>query len=53
MKVVQGGLEMPNVSTVVEMTRMIETMRSYESYQKVIQAYDEMDSKLINEVSKV
>jgi flagellar basal-body rod protein FlgG len=52
-KVVQGALEMPNVSSVVEMTRMIETLRSYESYQKMIQAYDEMDSKLISEVNKV
>jgi flagellar basal-body rod protein FlgG len=52
MKVVQGALEMPNVSMVVEVTKMIETLRSYESYQKMIQAYDETDSKLINEIGK-
>jgi flagellar basal-body rod protein FlgG len=52
-KVVQGALEMPNVSTVVEMTRMVETLRSYEAYQKMLQAYDETDSKLINEFGKV
>ncbi|MBW1960466.1 MAG: flagellar hook-basal body protein [Deltaproteobacteria bacterium] len=51
-RVIQGALEMPNVSTIVEMTRMIETLRSYESYQKMLQAYDETDSKLINEIGK-
>jgi flagellar basal-body rod protein FlgG len=51
-KVIQGALEMPNVSTIFEMTKMIETLRGYESYQKMLQAYDETDSKLINEVGK-
>jgi len=48
----QGALEMPNVSAVVEMTKMIETHRLFEAYQKVIQSFDEMDSKIINEVGK-
>ena len=52
LKVIQGALEMPNVSTVFEMTKMIETLRSFESYQKMLRAYDETDSKLINEVGK-
>ena len=32
----QGELEMPNVNTVLEMTKMIETMRSYESCMKTL-----------------
>jgi len=51
-EVIQGALEMPNISPIVEMTRMIETHRSYESYQKMLRAYDETDSKLINEIGK-
>lgn len=48
----QGALERANVSTVVEMTKMIETMRLYEAFQKVIQSCDEADGKAINEVGK-
>ena len=49
----QGELEMPNVSTAVEMTKMIETMRNYESCMKTLQALDETDAKAINELGKV
>ena len=49
----QGELEMPNVSTVVEMTKMTETMRSYEFCMKTLQAMDETDSKAINELGKL
>ncbi len=49
----QGELEMPNVNTVMEMTKMIETMRSYESCMKTLQAMDETDSKAINELGKL
>ena len=49
----QGELEMPNVNTVVEMTKMIETMRKYESCMKTLQALDETDAKAINELGKV
>ncbi len=48
----QGALERPNVFIVTEMTKMIETNRMYEAYQKVIQSFDEMDSKAINEIGK-
>jgi flagellar basal-body rod protein FlgG len=52
-EVVQGALERPNVGTVAEMTRMIETHRHYESYQKIMLSFDETDSKVINEIAKV
>jgi flagellar basal-body rod protein FlgF len=48
----QGALESANVSTVVEMTKMVETMRLYESFQKIIQSFDEADAKAINELGK-
>lgn len=48
----QGELEMANITTVLEMTRMIETMRGYESCMKTLQALDETDSKAINELGK-
>ena len=49
----QGYLEESNVTVVEEMSRMIETLRVYESYQKVIQTFDEASYKAINEVGRV
>ncbi len=48
----QGELELSNVTPVVEMTQMIEMHRLFESCQKVIQSFDEMDSKVITEVGR-
>ena len=49
----QGSLEMPNTILVIEMTKMVETMRTYESYMKVLQTFDEVDTKLISELGRV
>ncbi len=43
----QGFLEGSNVNAVKIMTDLIEVMRGYESYQKVIRTLDENSSKLI------
>ncbi len=48
----QGALESANFSTVVEMTKLIETQRMYQAYQKMIQTFDDIDSKVINEVGR-
>lgn len=48
----QGFLEGANVNPVTEMVNMIEVNRAYESNQKVIQAHDEMTSKLINQAAR-
>ena len=48
----QGALEMSNVSTVVEMVKMIEAVRKYESFQKMIHSFDEIDSKAANEIGR-
>lgn len=52
-KVNQGFLEGSNVNAVREMTDMIAATRTFESTQKAIQAYDQMQQRLVNEVPKV
>ena len=49
----QGTLESANVNLVRTMADMITALRTYESYQKAIQAADETMSKAINEVGRV
>lgn len=49
----QGALEQPNISVVVEMTKMIETQRMYEAYQKMVQTFDEIDAKSIDQVGRL
>jgi flagellar basal-body rod protein FlgG len=49
----QGAVEMANVEVVTEMVHMINTFRSFESYQKIMQAVQDMDSKAINQVGRV
>lgn len=48
----QGFIETSNVNIVKEMTDMIQTTRNFESAQRMIKAYDEMDAKLVNEIPK-
>jgi len=49
----QGTLEQPNISTALEMVKMINIHRMYEAYQKMIQTFDEIDSKAILEIGKL
>ncbi|UCD80767.1 MAG: flagellar basal-body rod protein FlgF [Desulfobacterales bacterium] len=49
-RVSQGFIELSNVDAVKMLTEMIEVLRGYESYQKVIQAADDANSKAINQV---
>lgn len=46
----QGFLEAANVEVVTEMVNMIETMRAFEAYQKMITGTFEQDKKAITEV---
>ena len=48
----QGTLEKSNITIALEMTKMIHTHRMYEAYQKMIQTFDEIDSKIILDVGK-
>jgi flagellar basal-body rod protein FlgG len=43
----QGALEMSNVNVVEEMVAMVEALRQYETYQKMLQAYGQMDAQSI------
>ncbi|MBD3182238.1 flagellar basal-body rod protein FlgF [Candidatus Poribacteria bacterium] len=49
----QGYLELSNVNVVQEMTKMIETMRVYESYQKSLQLINETLEKASGELGKI
>ena len=48
----QGYLETSNVDAVMEMVRMISTLREFETYQKIIRSLDEASSKVNNEMPK-
>jgi flagellar basal-body rod protein FlgG len=52
-KVSQGFIELSNVDSISMMTEMIEVMRGYESYQKIIQTADDTYSQAINKVGRV
>jgi flagellar basal-body rod protein FlgF len=49
----QGMTETSNVEPIVEMTRMIEIMRSYQSAQKMLEAENDMQRKAIDRLPKV
>lgn len=49
-EVAQGFIEKSNVEVVTEMVSMIETQRAFTMYTKMIQADNEMDTKLITKV---
>jgi len=52
-KIIQGFIENSNVSAVEEMTKMIETVRTFEAYQKIIQSIDEADSQAVNSIARL
>ena len=49
----QGFIELSNVDAVRVMTEMIEALRGFESYKKVIQSIDEVTSKAIDKVGRL
>ena len=52
--VVGQSLEDSNVSTVLEMARMVDTMRAFESYQKVIQTVmDEVTGEAVQRLGRL
>lgn len=48
----QGFLESSNVNAIRTMTEVIETMRVFETYQKVIRASDDATAKTVNDVGR-
>ena len=51
-EVYQGFLEGSNVNAVTEMSDLIKAHRHFESIQNAIKAYDNMEGKAVNEISK-
>ena len=49
----QGYIEASNVKVVDEMVTMITIARAYESNQKMIQTFDSMLDKAVNQVGRV
>jgi len=49
----QGFLERSNVNAVKVMTEMIDALRGYESYQKVMQSMNDVTLKTINDVGRL
>jgi flagellar basal-body rod protein FlgF len=49
-RIAQGRLESSNVDAIRTMTEIIETLRVFESYQKVIRSADEATAKTVNDV---
>lgn len=47
----QGALEEANFNVVQEMTQMIDTMRIFEAYHKIIQTFDQLDSQLTTKLA--
>jgi len=44
-QIIQGSLEMSNVNAIEEMANMIDGMRTFETYQKVLKSYNDIDAK--------
>ena len=51
-KLLDGAIEMSNVSVVEEMVRMMEAQRAYEGASKALMTHDEQTGKLITSFSK-
>jgi len=52
-KVKEGFLEGSNVNAVRSMINMIDAIRGYETYQKIIRSIDEVTGKTVNEVGRI
>jgi flagellar basal-body rod protein FlgG len=51
-RVLQGHLEASNVNTAAEMVKLIETVRHFESVQKVVQGFDEMRERALRKLGE-
>jgi flagellar basal-body rod protein FlgG len=49
----QGYLEMSNVDPIMESVHLIDTLRTYEVFQKIVLSFQEADQKAINEVGRL
>lgn len=49
----QGYLETSNVNVTESMIHLIDLSRCYEAYQKVIQSFEETDTRIVNDVGRL
>jgi flagellar basal-body rod protein FlgG len=49
----QNSLEKSNVNVITQMVEMMNTMRTFETNQKIVQAMDQTLAKTVNEVGTV
>ena len=49
----QGSLEMSNVDSMKTMVQLLDSLRTFEACQRLVQANDEMDGKAVNELGKL
>jgi flagellar basal-body rod protein FlgF len=49
----QGTLEQSNVNALEEMVLLMESLRTYEAFFRLISASDQLDSKVVNELGRV
>lgn len=52
-QVLRGYLENSNVDTVKEMVEMISILRNYESSQKIINSYDDILGRAVNDIARL
>jgi len=52
-RVMQGFVENSNVNAVEEMSKMIQTLRTFEAYQKIIQSVDEADQQSVTSIARL
>ena len=52
-KIVSGMLEGSNVEPVIELTKMVDVLRSYQSTAKLLETYEDLERKSIQQVGKL
>ncbi|RMG61250.1 MAG: flagellar hook-basal body protein [Deltaproteobacteria bacterium] len=52
-EVVQGALEFPNVSPVMEMVNVIRALREFDVAQRMIRSMDELSHRAVSEIARV
>ncbi len=51
-KIVSGTLETSNVEPIIELTKMVDVLRSYQSTAKLLQAFEDLQRKSIEQVGQ-
>ncbi len=49
----RGRWKQSNANVTTELTEMIDLQRNYEAQQKLVQAFDDIDSQAVNQVGKL